>query len=89
MRHDFTRVVHMMDTSIKESGFTDVPEAWMSDYEDADIENYLDGLFEKDVLPLYKELHVYVKRKLITFYGKFWNESDSNLIPAHLLGNGN
>ena len=57
----------------------------MKDFEQDAIEQTVDALYES-ILPLYKQLHAYVRRKLIAFYGDE-NIDASGSIPAHLLGN--
>lgn len=54
-------------------------------YEDDDFEFEVTDAFHK-LLPLYKHLFTYVRRKLYTRYGKGVLRSDGP-IPAHLLGN--
>ena len=55
------------------------------DFEDDAIESTIDVLYD-DILPLYKELHAYVRRKLINQYPEN-TISETGRIPAHLLGN--
>ena len=63
----------------------DYGEMWKESYEDEHFKENVDKMW-KDVEPLYNELHRYVKRKLQDMY-KDKMDSDSDLIPAHLLGN--
>ena len=83
MRHDFTRIIQIMNKAAKFSGFKDTAEAWMSGFEDTGFEKNLDDLFENKVMPLYRELHTYVRRKIEKFYGF---KDKKHLIPANLLG---
>jgi len=73
-----------MNKAAKQNGYSDIAESWLDDYEDTGIEKDLDDLFINEIMPLYFELHAYVRRKLENFY-KFSSDS-KNLIPAHLLG---
>lgn len=54
-------------------------------YEDDDFESEIANAFHK-LLPLYKHLFTYVRRKLYRRYGKKVLTHDGP-IPAHLLGN--
>ena len=70
------------------ANFNDAGAYWRSDFEDP---TYNDTMFQqqiedlwRQVLPLYEQLHAYVRRKLRSKYpGKFDN---LNAIPAHILG---
>lgn len=53
-------------------------------YTDSDVLRDLGGLW-KQIEPLYRELHAYIRRKLITQYPKEKIKADGPL-PAHLLG---
>lgn len=63
----------------------DYGEMWRESYEDENFVANVDAMW-KEVEPLYNELHTYVKRKLQKIYGVKMDK-DSDLIPAHLLGN--
>lgn len=67
------------------SGFADGGEFWRSSYDDSP--NFEDTLIElwATVAPLYRQLHAYVRRKLVERYGEERVRSDGP-IPAHLLG---
>ncbi len=66
-------------------GFADAGEGWrVSSYETDNIEPITEELFQQ-VLPLYKQLHAYVRRKLINFYSSQHLDSKGT-IPAHILG---
>lgn len=58
---------------------------WRESYEDDNFIANVDKMWAQ-VEPLYKELHTYVKRKLQKIYDRDMDK-DSDLIPAHLLGN--
>lgn len=58
---------------------------WRESYEDDNFVENVDKMWSQ-VEPLYKELHTYVRRKLQKIYDKDMDK-DSDLIPAHLLGN--
>lgn len=53
-------------------------------YEDANFKGKIENLW-KSLEPLYKNLHSYVRKKLVAHYGKRRVRTDGP-IPAHLLG---
>jgi len=56
----------------------------MSDFDSTDVEKTMDRLYQ-EILPLYRQLHAYVRRRLVEFYQH--RDLDVNgSIPAHLLG---
>ncbi len=85
MKADFTRIVEIFNKAARHSGYSDISESWMGDYEDVGFEKDLDNLFNNEVMPLYIELHAYVMKKLERFYR--YAPNGKHLIPAHLLGN--
>ncbi|XKL65405.1 hypothetical protein PGB90_008825 [Kerria lacca] len=54
-------------------------------YELPDLESELATLWTQ-VLPLYKHLYTYVRRRLVQYYGT-WRIKPDGPIPAHILGN--
>lgn len=58
---------------------------WLQAYEDDDFVSKVDNAWD-EIVPLYNELHTYVRRKLKELYGDKMDDSDG-LIPAHILGN--
>lgn len=61
---------------------------WIDDFEMDDFEEQIHHLYLQ-ILPLYKQLHAYVRRRLSNNYNQGDNtaiESDG-LLPAHILGN--
>lgn len=67
------------------SGFGDAGYEERSIYELPDLESELSTLLSQ-VLPLYKQLYTYVRRRLVDYYGTRRVKPDSP-IPAHVLGN--
>ena len=65
-------------------GYEDAGDYWRSWYELDNFEDYVADLWQQ-VLPLYQQLHAYVRTKLQQTYpnGAF---PISGHIPAHLLG---
>ena len=75
--------LHFIVGNFHLGGFKDTGDYWRSWYESADFKNLMDQTFQ-EVLPLYEELHTYIRRKLLAQYpGKF----STSAIPAHILGN--
>lgn len=85
MRKDYKTYVDLVNQAAKLDGKNDYGALWREEYEDDKLEDTIDRLW-KEVEPLYKELHTFVKRKLEGKYGDKMNKDDE-LIPAHLLGN--
>jgi peptidyl-dipeptidase A len=87
MRDRYARFVELSNQGAKELGFTDTGVIWRSGYDmkpeefSADLERLW-----AQVEPLYRELHAYVRKKLITRYGASAERPDG-MIPANLLGN--
>ncbi len=87
MRERYARQVGLANQGARELGFKDTGALWRSKY-DLSPEEFaaeLDRLW-RQVEPLYKSLHTYVRSRLIAKYGRDAERSDG-LIPAHLLGN--
>jgi peptidyl-dipeptidase A len=87
MRQRYARQVELANQGARELGFKDTGALWRSKY-DMTPEEFaaeLDRLW-KQVEPLYKSLHTYVRSRLIAKYGRDAERADG-LIPAHLLGN--
>jgi len=66
------------------SGFEDASQQQIAMYEDANFKGKLENLWTA-IEPLYKNLHSYVRRKLVSHYGTRRVRVDGP-IPAHLLG---
>jgi len=87
MRDKYARLVELSNQGAQEFGFKDTGDLWRSGYDmtpdqfSAELERTWTQL-----QPLYKELHAYVRFKLIEKYGAAAARPDG-LIPAHLLGN--
>ena len=66
-------------------GWEDTGAFWrVTDFEIDKVEQMTSRLYD-EILPLYTELHTYVRRKLIEFYPE-QNMDPKGSIPAHLLG---
>ncbi|GFY38349.1 angiotensin-converting enzyme [Trichonephila inaurata madagascariensis] len=81
----FKTSVERGNREAKGSGYKDKAELRISKYED---KNFLQNIATEvnKMMPLYKEIHAYVRRKLIKFYKNETIMKDGP-IPAHLLGN--
>ncbi len=87
MRERYARFVELSNQGAKQLGFADTGVIWRSGYDmtpqefSADLERLW-----TQVQPLYRELHAYVRKKLIARYGGSAQRPDG-MIPADLLGN--
>ncbi len=87
MRERYARFVQLSNQGAREIGFADTGALWRSGY-DMTPEQFsaeLERLWTQ-VDPLYRELHAYVRHKLVAKYGADADRKDG-MIPAHLLGN--
>jgi peptidyl-dipeptidase A len=87
MREKYARLVELSNQGAKEFGFRDTGDLWRSGY-DMTPEQFSAELERTwtQLEPLYKELHAYVRFKLIQKYGASADRPDG-MIPAYLLGN--
>ena len=87
MRDKYARFVQLSNQGAREIGFADTAVLWRSRY-DMPPEQFsaeIERLWQR-VEPLYRELHAYVRAKLVQKYGAIAERRDG-LIPADLLGN--
>uniref|UniRef100_A0A673VXS9 Angiotensin-converting enzyme n=1 Tax=Salmo trutta TaxID=8032 RepID=A0A673VXS9_SALTR len=85
LRAEYPKFVELSNKAYKTDGFDDTGAYWRSWYESKTFENDLEAIY-KQVQPLYRNLHAFVRRKLYDHYGpKYINLKGP--IPAHLLGN--
>ncbi len=87
IRPDFDRYVALANRGARELGFDDTGAMWRSKY-DMDPQEFareVDRLW-REVEPLYRALHTYVRGRLVKFYGED-RVDPKGPIPAHLLGN--
>uniref|UniRef100_A0A914X619 Angiotensin-converting enzyme n=1 Tax=Plectus sambesii TaxID=2011161 RepID=A0A914X619_9BILA len=79
----FEQYVDLSNKGARQGGFKDTGDYWRSLFESEDFKNLMDQTFQ-EILPLYEELHTYIRRKLLAQYpGRF----KTSAIPAHILGN--
>ena len=87
MRQKYARFIELQNIGAKELGYHDTGELWRAGYDmtpaqfSAEVERAWTQLE-----PLYRELHTYVRNRLIAKYGKAAERPDG-MIPAQLLGN--
>ncbi|CAF1067953.1 unnamed protein product [Adineta steineri] len=87
VRPVYLEYVDLLNKNVKENGYDSLADNWIEDYEmgnSTEFENTVDQIL-KDIMPLYTELHAYVRGRLCSMYP---NRFDCHgPIPAHLLGN--
>jgi len=85
MREDYKQYVELENKAAVLNGFSDNGARWRDAYESPNFEQLVEDQWQT-ILPLYEQLHAYVRRKLYNRYGG----NVINLkgpIPAHLFGN--
>ena len=87
MRDKYARLVELSNQGAREFGFKDTGDLWRAGYDmtPAQFSAELESTWQQ-LQPLYRELHAYVRFKLIRKYGAAARRPDG-MIPAHLLGN--
>ncbi len=87
MRTQYTRLVDLQNIGAKEQGYKDTGELWRAGYDmtPAEFSAELNRAWTQ-LEPLYRELHTYVRHRLIAKYGAA-AEGKDGMIPAQLLGN--
>ena len=87
MRDKYARFIELQNIGARELGYHDAGELWRDNYDmtPAEFSAELDRAWNQ-LEPLYRELHTYVRSRLIAKYGKAAERPDG-LIPAQLLGN--
>jgi peptidyl-dipeptidase A len=85
MRENYQTYVNLLNKAAIANEYDDNGAMWRASYEDDDLINNIQAMWE-EVEDLYNQLHIYVNKKLKLIYGDKMDQ-DSDLIPAHLLGN--
>ncbi|MGI4981318.1 MAG: M2 family metallopeptidase, partial [Janthinobacterium lividum] len=87
MRGKYERFIALQNIGAKEQGYKDTGELWRAGYDmtPAEFSAELNRAWTQ-LEPLYRELHTYVRARLIAKYGAAAQRNDG-LIPAQLLGN--
>ncbi|XP_068242902.1 angiotensin-converting enzyme-like [Palaemon carinicauda] len=85
MRDHYKNFVRLANEAAKLNGFANMGDLWLYPYESDTFRKDLEDLW-KQLMPLYQQLHAYVRRKLREKYGEKYI-SKNGAIPAHLFGN--
>jgi peptidyl-dipeptidase A len=87
MRDKYARFMELQNIGARELGYRDTGELWRAGYDmtPAEFSSEVERAW-KQLEPLYRELHTYVRNRLIAKYGKAADGPDG-MIPAQLLGN--
>jgi peptidyl-dipeptidase A len=87
MREKYARFIELQNTGARELGYHDTGELWRAGYDmtPAEFSSAMERAWTQ-LEPLYRELHTYVRARLIAKYGRAADRADG-LIPAQLLGN--
>ncbi len=87
MRDKYARFIELQNVGATELGYHDTGELWRAGYDmtPAQFSSELEHAWTQ-LEPLYRELHDYVRARLIAKYGKAAERPDG-MIPAQLLGN--
>jgi peptidyl-dipeptidase A len=87
MREKYARFMDLQNIGARELGYRDTGELWRAGYDmtPAEFSAEVERAW-KQLEPLYRELHTYVRSRLIAKYGKAAERPDG-MIPAQLLGN--
>jgi peptidyl-dipeptidase A len=87
MKDKYARFMELQNIGAKELGYHDTGELWRAGYDmtPAEFSAEMDRAWAQ-LEPLYRELHTYVRARLIAKYGKAAERQDG-MIPAELLGN--
>jgi peptidyl-dipeptidase A len=87
MRSQYTRFIDLQNIGAKEQNYKDTGELWRAGYDmtPAEFSAELNRAWTQ-LEPLYRELHTYVRHRLVAKYGVA-AKSEDGMIPAQLLGN--
>lgn len=85
IKKQYMRFIELQNEAARSGGHSDMGEAWRRELNIPNLEALCEDLYNR-ILPLYRQLHAYVRRKLVNYYGKD-HVNVTGSIPAHLLGN--
>ena len=87
MRQKYQRFIELQNMGAHQLSYKDTGELWRAGYDmtPAEFSAEMERAWTQ-LEPLYRELHTYVRNRLIVQYGKAADRPDG-LIPAELLGN--
>ncbi|EFX65684.1 hypothetical protein DAPPUDRAFT_65345 [Daphnia pulex] len=80
----YVKYVDLENRHARLNGYEDYGDQWRQKYETKELESIVQQLY-KQVEPLYRQLHAYVRRKLYETYGAGVVDITGPL-PAHLVG---
>nr|XP_002735388.2 PREDICTED: angiotensin-converting enzyme-like [Saccoglossus kowalevskii] len=84
MRQLYSDYVTLKNKASVMNGYEDYGDYWRGNYEDDDLEEDMEQMYE-DIKPLYEKLHAYVRYRLKEVYGDKIN-LDKGCLPANVLG---
>ncbi|XP_030381760.1 angiotensin-converting enzyme-related protein-like [Scaptodrosophila lebanonensis] len=85
MRNNYAKYVRLSRKAAQLYGYASYADYWLHFYEDPGFEKQFDNLYHR-LLPLYRQIHGYVRYRLRQHYGAELIPAGGN-IPMHLLGN--
>ncbi|RKO90205.1 hypothetical protein BDK51DRAFT_47182 [Blyttiomyces helicus] len=87
LKYLYTTFATLSNIGAHDGGFADTGAQWRAGYDmdGAAFISHMEDVWEQ-VLPLYEQLHCYVRGKLGEVYGEERVDGKDGLIPAHLLG---
>ncbi len=83
MKSLYRDLVDVINRGAREKGYDDASQEWMAELETDNLEKLVDALYIK-LKPFYQQLHAYVRRKLMSYYGA--DKFKTRMIPIHILG---
>ncbi|XP_054261110.1 angiotensin-converting enzyme-like isoform X2 [Macrosteles quadrilineatus] len=88
VKDQFKEYVDLSNKAAKLNDYPDNAASWNEDFEMDDFDGEIKRLYNQ-ILPLYKELHAYVRRKLMKRYNTAQHKliEKHGCLPAHILGN--
>lgn len=84
IRPHYVKYVELNNRLARLKGFKDYGDKWRQEYETEELEPIVLDLY-KQLDPLYRQLHAYIRRRLFNTYGPDVIDLKGPL-PAHLLG---
>ncbi|GAB1608681.1 angiotensin-converting enzyme-like [Argonauta hians] len=83
----FSKHVYQLNIGAKNNGFDDIGQYQRQKYyEHPEIIQSVSDQLLQEVMPLYIELHTYVRHRLSQYYGPNIIKNSLSTIPAHILG---
>ncbi|CRK96558.1 CLUMA_CG009925, isoform A [Clunio marinus] len=85
IRDLFEQLTDLTNEAANYNNYKDAAEYWSFQFDTPNFRYEMEDVW-KEILPLYEQLHTYVRRKLREFYGPDKINRNAPL-PAHILGN--